>query len=338
MDKITIRRPDNWHAHLRQKEMLFKVAHYFDIYGRVLCMGNTSPPIETANDAFWYQKNILYHKVLFEPVMCIMLTQNTTAKMIYQAAKEGIKFIKFIPVGTSFGSRKGLRIDDFKSLYPIFSAIQETGLHLLLHSELESYKNGKAIHLLQREEASIKILSKFCQNFPCMKITVEHASTAKMITFVKSHDSVILRATLTPHHALLNYNDYLRSPLYFCLPVAKLKEDIAAVKEAMMSGDSHFFFGADSAPHFRKAKNGANPSPGIFFGPAEFPLLVQIFDQEKALDKLENFTSVFGAQYYGYLLSKEIITLVKKNWQLPVSSKSMYFCFGGKTIEWKIKQ
>ncbi|MEA1926431.1 MAG: hypothetical protein U9M90_04330 [Patescibacteria group bacterium] len=271
-----------------------------------------------------------------------MLTQDTTPEIIFKAAKKGIKFVKFIPVGTSTGAVKGLRLDDSDKLYKIFPAIEETGMYLPLHAELMSFINGKAIHLQDREEAAISIVFAFHKHFPKMKITIEHVSTAKMINFVQSQDSANVRATLTPQHALLTYsdvfdhNDHLINPYNYCLPVAKKEIDRQAVIAAMVSGDERFFAGADSAPHWAKLKAGDNPPAGIFFEPAEFPLWVKIFESKSALHRLENFTSRFGAEYYGYPLNSGTITLVQEEWELPIIENGIRYCKGGEIIRWKV--
>lgn len=342
MKERTFRLPDNWHAHLRQNDLLRAVYHHFNIYGRVLCMGNTSPLIETASDAIKYRYEIQDIPTQFEPVMCIMLTQDTTPEIIYEAAKNGIKFVKFIPIGTSTGATKGLRIDDIKELYRIFPAIIETEMYLLLHAEYMSELSGNEVHLIEREKKAIAIVSIFHKTFPEMKITVEHASTIGMIDFVESCDSRKVRATLTPHHALLTYadtfdgQDRLINPFNYCLPVLKRQIDRQAVAEAMTSGDKHFFAGADSAPHWAYLKKRQNPPPGIFFGSSEYLRYLEVFERENALDKFEDFTSRFGAEYYGYSLNEGTITVVKEEWEQPRGEGEIIFCMGGEKLGYRI--
>lgn len=342
MKKMRIRMPDNWHGHLRQDDLLDRVARHFNIYGRVLCMGNTKPLIETADDALQYKSNILEKGVSFEPVMCIMLTQDTTPETIFDAVEKGIRFVKFIPVGTSTGAVKGLRLDDFDSLYKIFPVIEETGCHLLIHSELVSDSRGKEIHLLDREETAIRIIADFHNCFQRMKITVEHASTAAMINFIRRAESLNLRATLAPQHAVLTYADVfnikgeLLDPYCYCLPVVKRERDRKAVVEAMVSGDERFFAGADSAPHWAHLKASSSPPPGIFFGPAEFPLWFEIFEIKSALSKLEDFTSRFGAEYYGFPLNQEFVYVIWEDWKLLEIEDGIHYSMGGITLSHRI--
>ena len=277
MKKIyTFRQPDNWHAHLREGELLALIVSQFNLYGRVLCMGNLKKLIETADEAFSYRQEIINQGALFDPVMCIMLTRNTTPKIIYEAAARGIKFVKFIPGGTSYGGSDGLALTDAEPLIEIFRAITETGMHLLIHAELKYSEEGHEIHLLEREEEAIGMISAYHSSFPEMKITIEHVSTAVMIEFIKSKNSPNLRATLTPQHALLTYSDVfdnrdkLIHPLNSCLPVAKSESDRLAVEQAMVSGDKRFFYGTDAAAHWLWRKLDANPPPGVFFGECEY--------------------------------------------------------------------
>jgi len=307
-----------------------------------LCMGNTEPLIETAFDAVHYQDDIKRSPILSEPVMCIMLTQDTTPEIIYEAAEQGIKFIKFIPIGTSTGAVKGLRIDDVVSLYKIFPAIIETGMHLLIHAEFMSRHNGKVIPLIKREEKAIPFVSIFHHTFPNMKITVEHASTAKMINFVKSCKNGNVGATLTPQHAILTYSDVfdkngkMINPLNFCLPVVKTEMDRRAVIAAMVSGDERFFAGTDAAPHWDYQKAGKNPKAGIFFGSSEYSRYLEIFERENAMDRSEDFTSRFGAERYGFPLNKETITVVQEEWKQPIGENGVKFCLGGETLGFRI--
>lgn len=342
MKTFKFRMPDNWHTHPRQDELLASIFHHFNIYGRVLCMGNTSPLIETPDDAFEYKQKILNYKPLFEPVMCIMLTQDTTQEMIFEAKEKGIKFVKFIPIGTSTGAVKGLRLDDFDLLFKIFSAIQEAGLHLLLHAEFMSYRDGEEIHLLEREEMAIDYVSIYHTRYPKMKVTVEHASTAEMIKFVQSQDSDYVRATLTPHHAILIYSDVfdhkdrMINPYNFFLPVAKNEADRQAVVQAMISGDERFFAGTDAAPHLVKHKMLAKPRPGIFFGANEYLRYLEVFEKENAIGKFEDFTSRFGAEYYGYPLNDGTLTVIQEEWKPPIIENGIRYCMGGEMLRFRI--
>ena len=341
MNKYTFRLLDNWHIHPRQDELMDAIIHHFSIYGRALCMGNTKPLIETPDGALLYRSDILSRKVLFKPVMCIMLTQDTTPEMIYEAARKGIKFVKFIPVGTSYGASRGLRLDDFDSLFKIFVAIEDAGLHLLVHAELISSHSGTEIHLIDREEAAIPIIDRYHKLFSGMKITVEHASTAKMINFIRSCSGNV-RATLTPQHALMTYDDVFDScdnminPYNYCLPVLKREADRLAVAQVMVSGDERFFAGTDAAPHWAYQKDSDSPPAGIFFGSTECLQYLKVFKEASAISRFEDFTSRFGAETYGFSLNTGTITVVQEEWITPIQENGIRFCMGGELLNYKI--
>ncbi len=341
MKKLTFRQPDNWHAHLREMVLLALIANGFNVYGRVMCMGNLKKLIETANQALDYKQRILEQGVSFKPVMCIMLTQDTTPEIIREAGRRGIKFVKFIPVGTSHGASKGLRLDDYNALFPLFEVIAEAGMHLLVHAELISY-GGKEIHLLYREERAIGVVAVYHCEFPNMKITIEHVSTAKMINLIKTINSLNFRGSLALQHALFTYldvfsdQDKLEHPLKYCLPVAKLESDRLAVIQAMISGSELFFYGTDAAAHWLSNKLSKKPNPGVFFGEYEIPGTLEIFKRAGAMDKFEDFTSRFGAEYYGFPLNKGTITVVEKEWIQPIGFGGVNYCMGGQSLGFQI--
>jgi len=344
MEKRTFRLPDNWHAHLRQDRLLDAIYHHFNIYGRVLCMGNTSPMIETPDKALYYEKYIRRRDGTFEPVACIMLTENTTPQIIFEAARKGIKFVKFIPIGTSTGATHGLRLDDFESLIRIIKAIESAGMRLLIHAELNSLPNENIINELYREEMAIPCLLCLLMIVPGLKITIEHVSTAKMINFVLRQKGGNVRATLTPHHALLTYDQVynkrgrLINPYNYCLPVLKREKDRRAIEKAMVSGDERFFAGTDAAPHWQNDKEGKFPRPGIFFGQNEYLRYLEIFERNGAMDKFEDFTSRFGAEAYGYPLNTGEIIVRQGEWYQPVSENGIRFTMSEIPLRWKIEK
>lgn len=347
MTELTFREPDNWHGHLRQGSLLEAVCHEFDIYGRVLCMGNTKPLIETSAQALDYRKRILGLNVDFEPVMCIMLTQDTTPEVIREAAHAGIKFVKFIPIGTSTGAKKGIRLKDIGMMAATINAIIETGMFLLVHAELMTGVNGKYVREFKREREAIHYLRVYRKRFSGLKITVEHASTADMINYILGENSPDLAATLTPQHAILTWYDVyyasgeMKNPRNYCYPVAKSEKDRQAVVRAMTSGDERFFAGTDAAPHWTSNKllipgSPSLPTPGVFFGWMEYLKYLEIFDQAGVLDRFEDFTSRFGAERYGFALNQEIVTVRKEEWCPPIIRDGVARCMEGENLGWKI--
>jgi len=235
-------------------------------------------------------------------------------------------------------------LDDYKELHDIFSAITESGMHFLLHAELMSERDGSEIPLIKREEKAIGAVSVYQKQFPDMKITIEHVSTAKMIRLIQDLDSSKVRATIAPQHIIFDNCDVfddkekIINPHNYCLPVAKRGIDRIAVIKAVFSGDERFFFGADSAPRLKIAKDSENPPAGVFFGSAEIPLVYRIFEEVGASNRFEDFTSKFGAEYYGYPLNKETITLAQEEWESPIMENGIQFCKGGDKYRWKIAE
>jgi dihydroorotase len=341
MEKYTFRQPDNWHIHPREFKLQDLILHHFDLYGRALTMFNYANLIETADEALAEKDNLIKKGARYEPVPCIMLTENTTPQTIYDAARKGIRFVKFIPVGTSTGAVHGLRLDDIFRLLPILRAIAEMGMHLLIHAEYISFPNGVIIRKQYREEKAIQFLSFYRRLVPKLKITIEHVSTARMIHFVIKHR---LLATLTPQHALMGYRQaynrqgYLINPYNHCLPCLKKEKDRQAVEWAMVSGIPLFFSGTDAAAHWMYKKEGKNPPPGIFFGMNEFLRGLDIFERNNALHKVNDFYSRFGAENYGFPLNTGTITVVKEKWNPPISENGIRFCMGGEPVGWKIEK
>ena len=322
----TFRTPDNWHIHPRNGKLLGLIYHNFNIYGRALCMGNLKKLIETTDEAFDYRQEIIDKGALFEPVMCIMLTQDTTPEMVREADRRGIKFVKFIPVGTSHGASKGLRIDGFESLFRIFEVIAECGMFLLVHAELMYDSDGRKIHFIDREEEAIGCIYVYLDNFPNLKITIEHASTATMINFIRLQPlNINIGATLAPQHGILTYDMVFGDKSWppenvdnFCLPVAKTELDRQAVVAAMISGDSRFYAGTDAAAHWASDKDSDKIPPGVFFGRYEYLRSLETFDNAGALKKFDDFWSRFGAERYGFPLNKGKIRVAREEWKQPV--------------------
>lgn len=337
------KKPDNWHAHLRTGSLMATIIHHFGIYGRVMCMGNTDPPIDTGGKALHYRKQILSHEVEFEPAMCIMLTENTTPETIYNAAKLGIRFVKFIPQGTSYGATEGVRLWDYKKLFPIFRAMQECGIHLLIHAELMCLPGGREIALPLREGLAVPCVAKYRRYFPNLLITIEHGSTSRMIDFVKRDESGMTAMTLSPQHGFLTYEDVLRDGIEFganphnlCYPIAKTENDRKVVVKAMISGDERFLAGTDAAPHWFLDKICEDPKPGIFFGENEYLRYLEIFEEAGASDKIfEDFTSRFGAERYGFPLNAGTITVKQETWTPVLCENGIRYCLGDKPLRWQ---
>lgn len=338
-----MRKPDDWHAHLRQGETLKSViAGTSKVFSRALAMGNLPEPIVTGEDVVKYRNEIMACAGNgFEPIMTIMLVKKTTPEIVEEAFKKGAKALKLIPGQTSTGSDQGVSFYELEKYYPVLEKAQSLGMVFSMHAELAAEKDGKPIPLIERERRAIPILKKLTADFPDLKIAVEHATTRELIEAVKAAGPNVA-AGLTYHHAVLAYeevidkNGKIIDAFKYCMPIAKTEDDRRAVVEAMTSGNPKFFFGSDSAPHPVEKKMGENPPAGIFTAPVALPGLAEIFAKEGKLEKLEDFVSRFGAEFYGAPLSQGSLTLIKEDWTAPEMAGNVKVFRGGETFKWKI--
>lgn len=342
--ELTIRRPDDFHVHLRQGEMLRNVLPCTaSVFARGLVMGNLPDPIMTSQEAMRYREQILAVWPGFKPLMTIMLTKCTTEVMIRDAFASGIRVVKYIPRGVSTNSEHGVSITDLPGFYREFALMADLGMVFSGHWEAPFDVAGNAVSEINREDAAIRFLDGIASQFPDLRIVVEHASTWAMINYV-SHGSRNIAATLTVHHALLEHHHVcdeagaVTNPWWYCKPVAKRHADMRAVRAAMTSGNPKFFFGSDSAPHPKEAKENNPPAAGIFTAPVALPLLCQIFEEEGVLSRLENFAARYGAEFYGLPKNKGTVTVRKQVWQAPKEIGGVPVFKGGEDLWWKITQ
>jgi len=325
MSGLRIKRPFDAHHHFREGEMLKKIAIFTTILDWAVAMGNLKSPVVTADDVQRYREEILQackdHNPTFRPIMSVMLVRKTTPEIIEKAYDDGFgaKLLKLIPGKTSTNADQGISLDELENYYPCLEKAAELGLIFSGHWEDVGPKGD--IPDVERELAALKYLQQVILAFPKLKIIVEHATTKEMSEFVKQQGPNIF-ATLTQHHALLTTDDVLanlgevKEPRNYCKPVAKSENDRLAVIKAMISGDPHFGWGSDCAPHTKEAKTKG--AAGIFCPPPPaIALLAQIFEQANALKKLETFTSTNGLNFYGLSPSNKSISLIKEDWQMP---------------------
>jgi dihydroorotase len=342
MKEIKISAPFDMHLHLREGQMLINVLPYTSaVFPRGVVMGNLPIPVDTAEKAIKYKSEILADDVTFNPIMTIMLTRNTTPAIIREAYNHGIKVIKYIPEGVSTNSEYGVPLNKLHEFYEVMETAEELGMILSGHWEAPFNINGNPIEELCREEEAIPFLAAIINCFPKLKIVVEHASTYGMIEYVKNAPNTVA-ATLTAHHALLDYSDVcdktgkiIGSDLY-CKPIAKKAIDRSAVLQTMISGNPKFFFGSDSAPHYAENKKRTPPAAGIFTAPVVMPLLCEIFDNNNALSKIENFTSRFGPKFYGLPLNEGKITVRREKWTVPYETNGIKIFLGRRELNWKV--
>lgn len=304
-------------------------------FARALVMPNTDPPICTGAEAMAYRKEIKEIKDLppsFEPLMTIKLMPFTTGEMVTEARAAGVIAGKLYPQGVTHNSADG--VSDIRRLYEVFRAMSVCDMVLSLHAEVP----GKDVYCLDREEKFIDVLYDIADEFPKLRIVVEHVTTAKMVQAVKELPDNVA-ATITVHHLFLTTNDVMDGKLQphnYCLPVAKRSEDRAALQRAVLSGSRKFFLGTDSAPHSREAKECAEGCAGIFTAPVAMPLLAKFFDERQELSRLEAFTSEYGAQFYELPLNAGKLTLkrVDRSPTIPPMIQGVVPFWQGKTLPW----
>lgn len=314
-DRIIIRRPDDWHLHLRDGDMLAAVLpETTRHFSRAIIMPNLIPPVITATDARAYRDRILSalpEGAAFEPMMTLYLTEDTDPTDVAAAHASGlIKAVKLYPAGATTNSVSG--VQDFAKVRPVLEKMAEIGLPLCVHGEV----TDSDIDIFDRESVFIDcILDPLRKATPDLKVVMEHITTKEGVDYVKSVNSG-LGATITTHHLIINRNHILVGgikPHYYCLPVAKRESHRLALREAATSGDARFFLGTDSAPHTDQLKEHACGCAGCFTATNTMSCLTHVFEEDGALDRLEAFTSLNGPGFYGLPINETTLTLIKGN-------------------------
>lgn len=312
---LTIRRPDDWHLHLRDGAMLRAVlpetARHF---ARAIIMPNLVPPVVTAADARGYRERILGALPAgadFTPLMTLYLTEQTDPDDVEAAFAEGlIHAVKLYPAGATTNSQSG--VSNLKKVYPVLERMAKIGLPLCIHGEVTTPE----VDIFDREEAFLeRVLIPLRADLPGLKITLEHITTAQGVDYVAEADGDIA-GTITTHHLMINRNHMLVGgirPHYYCLPIVKRASHQQALRAAATSGNPRFFLGTDSAPHLDGAKESACGCAGVFSATNTMSCLAQVFEEESALDHLEAFTSLNGPARYGLPANETTITLEKRD-------------------------
>ena len=346
MDRLTLRRPDDWHLHLRDGPAMASVlADSARRFARAIVMPNLKPPVTTTQQALHYRERILgalqdtgNEDAKFEPLMTLYLTDDTPPEEINRAKISGRVFgVKLYPAGATTHSDAG--VTRISRCFHTLERMQDIGLPLLVHAE----STDPAIDVFDRERAFIEdTLGPMVERFPELKIVVEHATTRDAVQFVEVTGPNVA-ATITAHHLLLNRNSLFLGgirPHHYCLPVLKREEHREALVEAATSGNPKFFLGTDSAPHPRKDKEAACGCAGIYTAHAAIELYATAFEEAGALDKLEGFASEFGPRFYGLPPNEERITLARQDWRsperLPFGAEELIPLRAGETIPWKL--
>ncbi len=316
---LTLRRPDDWHLHLRDGDELRAVIGFtVQRFARAIVMPNLEPPVTTVAHARAYRDRILAALPVncsFEPRMTLYLTEQTTADEMSIARASGIVGgVKLYPAGATTHSDAG--VQSMERVYGVLERMAEVGLPLLIHGEV----TDPDVDVFDREERFIeRVLEPLVARFPGLRIVLEHITTRIGADFVRSaRDGVA--ATITPQHLLLNRNAMFAGgmrPHHYCLPVLKRERDRQALLQAAVSGIPKFFLGTDSAPHPRSAKESGCGCAGVFTAHAAIELYAEAFESAGGLDRLEGFASDFGADFYALPRNSGSITLVKESWRPP---------------------
>jgi dihydroorotase len=319
MDTLTITRPDDWHVHLRDGDMLAAVLpDTARRFARAIVMPNLKPPVRTVDDAAAYRERImaaLPAGLTFEPLMTLYLTDNTSPDEIRKAKASGfVHAVKYYPAGATTNSDSG--VTDIRRVDAALAAMEEVDLPLLLHGEV----TDPDIDVFDREAVFIEtILAPLLQRVPRLRVVLEHITTRQAADFVTAAPANV-GATITVHHLLYNRNAMFQGgirPHYYCLPVLKRENHREALVAAATSGNPKFFLGTDSAPHETSAKESSCGCAGVYTAHAAIELYAEVFEAAGALDRLENFASRFGPDFYRLPRNTGTITLVKESHAVP---------------------
>lgn len=338
---IDIIQPDDMHVHLRDGDALGTVVpHTARQFARAMVMPNLKPPVTSADMAAAYQARIMAatpEGVDFTPLMTLYLTDRTSPEEVETAFKAGVKGFKLYPAGATTNSDAGVTsLDRCSAALEMMEAL---GLPLLVHGEV----TDADIDIFDREAVFIdRILIPLRARYPKLKVVLEHITTRHAAEYVASSEDGIA-STITAHHLLYNRNAMLVGgirPHYFCLPILKRESHREALIAAAASGNPRFFLGTDSAPHAQHTKENACGCAGCYTALHAMELYATAFEQVGALDKLEGFSSVFGAQFYGLPLNARKVRLLKEEWTLPdalsfVDGQSLLPLNAGETMGWK---
>jgi dihydroorotase len=341
---LTIRRPDDWHLHLRDGAALRAVLPFTAAqFARAIVMPNLKPPVTTTEQALAYRQRILDalpSAAKFEPLMTLYLTDSTAPAEVDRARSSGvIHGFKLYPAGATTHSDAG--VTDIRKVDSVLARMAELGVVLQVHGEV----TDPDVDVFDREARFIgSVLAPVIDRFPRLKVVFEHITTREAAEFVR-HARSGVAATITPQHLMMNRNALFVGgirPHHYCLPVLKTEPDRRALLEAIVSGSSRFFLGTDSAPHARHTKEAPCGCAGIFSAHAAIELYAEAFEAVGALDKLNGFASEYGAAFYGLPYNDGTVTLRKESWDVPAAyrfgSDELVPLRAGEQMFWRVAQ
>lgn len=345
INTIEITRPDDWHLHVRDGDVLRDVIkHTASQFERAIIMPNLKPPVTTAEMAAAYKKRILAALPVgssFTPLMVLYLTDNTSADEVKKAHQDGVAGFKLYPAGATTNSDAG--VTDIKKCAKALEAMEACGMPLLIHGEV----THADVDVFDREAVFIdQVLEPLRNRHPGLKIVFEHITTKQAAKYVESADNQrfgAIAATITPQHLLYNRNAIFTGgmrPHYYCLPVLKREEHRQELVRVATSGNSRFFLGTDSAPHYKGAKESACGCAGCYTAWHAMPLYAEVFDQANALDRLEAFASHFGPDFYNLPRNTGKLILKRQSQtipdEFPVGDSTVVPLRAGENLAWTI--
>jgi len=342
VQSLTIRRPDDWHVHLRDGAMLQAVLPFTAAqFARAIVMPNLTPAVTSVDAARTYRDRILAVRPEgsdFQPMMTCYLTDETSADEVEAGFRDAVWVAcKLYPAGATTNSSHG--VTDFNRIAPVLERMEKIGMPVLVHGE----STDPDVDIFDRERVFIEqSLPQLLKRHQGLKMVLEHVTTEDGVAVVREN-APQLAATITPHHLVLNRTSLFQGglrPHYYCLPVAKREHHRIAVRKAATSGEACFFLGTDSAPHPRESKQAECCSAGVFCGPTALQTYTQVFEEEGALDKLEAFASLNGPRFYGLPLNSGTITLNRtgdvRARAVSVEKSDVVMFRGGEQLAWSI--
>jgi dihydroorotase len=342
--RITIRKPDDWHLHVRDGAMLKAVLPFTaKNFGRAILMPNLIPPVRTTADGIAYRERVmaaLPRGSTFTPLITCYLTDDTDPDDVERGFRDGVfTGVKLYPANATTNSAGG--VTDYGKIMRVLERMEQIDMPFLMHGE----DVDPEVDIFDREARFIeRYLSKWVKQFPRLRMILEHLSSKDGVDFVHSAAPQV-GGTITPYHMVLTRTDWLGwglKPYMYCMPVIKTAKDRAALRQAATSGEACYFLGTDSAPHPVARKLALNGIPGLFNAPVAIETYAKVFEEENALDRLEAFASLNGPRHYKLTPNTETITLEKSSWTAPEEIKvdgpdeRALIYRGGETIEWRV--
>lgn len=340
---LKIRRPDDWHIHLRDGEMLQTVVPYTsEIYGRAIVMPNLAPPVTTVEAAIAYRQRILDAVPAghdFTPLMTCYLTDTLDPNELERGFNEGVfTAAKLYPANATTNSSHGVTSTD--AIMPVLERMEKLGMPLLVHGEVTHAE----IDIFDREARFIEtVMEPLRQRLPGLKVVFEHITTKDAAEYVRDGNE-LLAATITPQHLMFNRNHMLVGgirPHLYCLPILKRNVHQQALRELVASGFSRAFLGTDSAPHARHRKEASCGCAGCFNAPTALASYAQVFEEMNALEHFEAFCSLNGPQFYGLPVNEGVVELERKTTQvcesIALPDDTLIPFLAGETVAWTVK-